>query len=877
MAVTLSISITQNSQSVENNTSNVTVKVNASWTYGSFNRGDQSGWLKIDGTTYNFTSPFNSNESTSGSQTLFTKTVDVAHASGTGAKTLTCSASYTTGGNSGTVTATASKTLTTIARKSTLTVGNGTLGTAMTMTINKKNRGFKHRIHYTLNGTKTYILGGSNSYSSDSEVSWTPPLSIASSVTTATSTSFSVCLETFTTTNSKVGENWYSFTLTLPASIVPSVSVTVTDATGYYQKYGGMVQGQSKLSVAVTAEPAYGSSIVSYKTTANGSTYTTTSFTTGVLKAKSTDTVKATATDKRGRSAQKTAIVTVLAYNAPAIGSLSVHRCDENGNEDLQGEHVRLTFNATVTSLNSKNSSTYKVQYKKSTVAEYGEPVALTDLANSYSVKDYSYIFPAESSFSYDIKLTVEDDFQAVEKGTVVSTGYAVLHFNESGKGLAVGKISEGDVFDVGMETMLTGGLSRIELPVGTDLNAVNKANFYACLGAGQYTNAPPFKTGHTFTLEVLYGGQGAQIIQRAVACDNKYYYVAVRSYYASAGWGEWSTRIRGTTTSGKWIEGRDNALLGSTNAPPSADCNALTTSKTTSGSWQTGIYKEDFYVSYTKDTDYSNGSNTAVHGMKLESNGSVTFPSYLYAERAQISNPDSDTYYNAQSGDYSLSFGIGSGKVNRGIYDHTRGHWMLLNNATDTILQSTGYLELRANSSSGNPQIRFTNSANPGFFPTTDGKGYIGLGANKWNAVYATNGTIQTSDRNQKENILDIDPKYIELFSRLRPVTYEFKGADHDRVHIGFIAQEIKEAMDDIGITAEEFAGYCEDVKTEYDEEAGKDVEVLNDDGNPIKLYSLRYSEFIALNTAVIQKQQNKIDELESRLAKLEVLFGIE
>lgn len=115
MAVSLSISITQNSQSIADNTSSVTVKVVAKWTYGSFNHLKKAGWLKIDGTQYNFTNNFNTSEVTSGSKTLYTKTVDVAHAAD-GSKTLACSASYTTGVSSGTITASASKALTKIPR-----------------------------------------------------------------------------------------------------------------------------------------------------------------------------------------------------------------------------------------------------------------------------------------------------------------------------------------------------------------------------------------------------------------------------------------------------------------------------------------------------------------------------------------------------------------------------------------------------------------------------------------------------------------------------------------------------------------------------------------------------------------------------------------
>lgn len=119
MAVSLTINIAQNSQDRDRNTSNVTVKLTASWTYGSYNTFQKPGWVKIDGVQYDFTSSFNTGATTSGSQTIFTKTVDVSHNTD-GSKSLAVSASYTTGVSSGTVTASTSKALTRIPRAATL-------------------------------------------------------------------------------------------------------------------------------------------------------------------------------------------------------------------------------------------------------------------------------------------------------------------------------------------------------------------------------------------------------------------------------------------------------------------------------------------------------------------------------------------------------------------------------------------------------------------------------------------------------------------------------------------------------------------------------------------------------------------------------------
>lgn len=146
-----------------------------------------------------------------------------------------------------------------------------------------------------------------------------------------------------------------------------------------------------------------------------------------------------------------------------------------------------------------------------------------------------------------------------------------------------------------------------------------------------------------------------------------------------------------------------------------------------------------------------------------------------------------------------------------------------------------------------------------------TDNAAYMGDTSHRWIALYAVHGSIQTSDGNQKENIVRIGDKYESLFERLIPITYKFKGERHDRTHVGFIAQDVKEAMEAVGLSNEEFGAYCKDIKTEYDEEKGEDVAVLDENGKPIELYSLRYTEFIALNTHMIQKQQAEIETLKN------------
>ena len=227
MAVSISIGITQNSQSIANNTSNVTVKVTAKWTYGSWNAtGECTGSITIAGTKYSFSGiKFNTGQTTSGSQVIMTKTVNVSHNSD-GKKTLSCSASFVTGVSSGTVTASASKTLTTIPRKSTLSVASsGTLGSSLSLAVTRKATSMTHTITYTCGNASGTICTKSSSTS----LSWTPPYSLAKQNAGGSSVSVKLTITTYSG-STNIGSNSYTVSCGVPSSTLSASNGTLGTA-----------------------------------------------------------------------------------------------------------------------------------------------------------------------------------------------------------------------------------------------------------------------------------------------------------------------------------------------------------------------------------------------------------------------------------------------------------------------------------------------------------------------------------------------------------------------------------------------------------------------------------------------------------------------
>lgn len=516
MAIGISISITQNSQDVAANTSHVTVVVTATWTYGSYNTYQQWGALSIDGIQYEFTSSFNVNAVSSGSQTLYTKTVNVQHESD-GKKTLSCSATYISGVSSGTVTASASKVLSTIARASTATAANGTLGTTHTITVNPTDSTFKHKIYYVFNGVTTYIAGSSSAYMSGTSVNWTPPLDLAVKNTTGTSLSFWFNLQTYTSGGTLVGTVSPRITMKIPDSVKPSCTVAATDANGYEAQYGALIKGLSKLAVTVTAEEAYEAAIMAYKTTVDGVSYTTASFTTSALKSSGTLKISATVTDTRGRSGSMTLQKTVLDYTAPVIQNLSVKRCDSDGTENMQGAYIMATFSGTVTALNNKNSAQYTLRYKKTSANTY-TGVSFSSLSGSYVVTDQTYTFPADTGSAYDVELAISDNFNTSTRKTSASTAFAIMHFNAAGKGVAIGKVSESDCLEVAMDAKFTGDISVGDVPL---LNYIKSAYSNATTSAaGLMSAADKSKLAGTATVGYGICSTSASTAAKSVTCS---------------------------------------------------------------------------------------------------------------------------------------------------------------------------------------------------------------------------------------------------------------------------------------------------------------------------------------------------------------------
>ncbi|MEP6750552.1 MAG: tail fiber domain-containing protein [Bacteroidota bacterium] len=120
---------------------------------------------------------------------------------------------------------------------------------------------------------------------------------------------------------------------------------------------------------------------------------------------------------------------------------------------------------------------------------------------------------------------------------------------------------------------------------------------------------------------------------------------------------------------------------------------------------------------------------------------------------------------------------------------------------------------------------------------PGSNGSASLGTAINKWNAVYATNGTIQTSDARLKTAIINT-PYGLKTIMALRPVVYNWNASPDGKRMSGFIAQEVEKLV----------------------------PEAVEAPKNDQEYYGMKYDALIPVLTKAIQEQQATIDALTKK-----------
>jgi hypothetical protein len=171
--------------------------------------------------------------------------------------------------------------------------------------------------------------------------------------------------------------------------------------------------------------------------------------------------------------------------------------------------------------------------------------------------------------------------------------------------------------------------------------------------------------------------------------------------------------------------------------------------------------------------------------------------------------------------------------------------------------------------------------AANLGFggssliYATVDNVADLGAAGLRFDDIYATNGTIQTSDQNEKQQIASLTDAEMTAAKAISKLFKTFKWndsvaekGDAARTHSGVIAQEVEQAMTDAGLNAGDYAFFISTTWWEADGETYETAEEAPEGAVERNRKGIRYPQLLSFIGAATEQ---RLASIESRLDALE------
>ena len=325
--------------------------------------------------------------------------------------------------------------LTTIPRASTLTVSDGTIGSPLTITINRASTAFTHKLSYSFGGAN-----GTISENAATSVSWTPDTGLCSQIPNAVS---GLCTLTCDTYNGSalVGTSAANIWLSCPAWVAPSVAEGWANV-GYVNtgtpaaNMACFVQGYSRAKVTLDSTKvthSYGATTASTKISFGGADYADT---TPVLTASGQQSIVVTMTDSRGRTASQSLSFSVLPYSKPVLYGVNVFRCLSDGTADDSGTSFSAKASVSFSDLGGENRASITVKYKVSGGSFGGSTAIQPDTASRFD--------GILTTATYVVRITAADELgQSSYNEISIPTASVGMHIRPGHDGAAFGKYCE--------------------------------------------------------------------------------------------------------------------------------------------------------------------------------------------------------------------------------------------------------------------------------------------------------------------------------------------------------------------------------------------------------------------------------------------------
>ena len=455
-----SITFSQGQQDVANNRTYLVVYLSMNASNGYYAEyTNASGTLTVNGVSYPFTTHFKVNGS---SQVIYSAGVWINHEFD-GTKRVAASASFNTG-IVGTLTTSDYTWLTTIPRASSPTTSKSeiTFGESFEILTHRKSTAFTHDVYVMANNDPSTYTKIADKIQTDT--SWTLPESWKEYFPTAEG-KLLVRVFTFNGSTSLGRIDAPLITVRPTPDMLPDCEISVADETKNFSKYGGFVQGQSKVKITLNNTFKYKAHLRSQSITVDDITYNTgtqiVDATNQLLK------IKSKVIDSRNGETVKNTTLEIMPWHQPIIDAVKIERCKADGIEDGNGDFINVSYDVIVSRLNNKNLKSLVIKLsKQETSDETSYNIPLSDYEASGNT-----IIECSSDYAWNIEIKLKDAFAESIYTQLVGTGFTLMDFHTSGRGMAIGKVSEkSEVLDVNLQTDFRKGFSCRD--VKYDLNS---------------------------------------------------------------------------------------------------------------------------------------------------------------------------------------------------------------------------------------------------------------------------------------------------------------------------------------------------------------------------------------------------------------------
>lgn len=493
------------------------------------------------------------NIGTNSSLLIFGKDYVVNH-DGNGNKTVNISfkVDVNTGGY-GSATVSLSIPLPQIHRASDVSASTGTIGSAMTINISRKNSAFTHTVKYSF-GSKS----GTIATNVGTSCSWTPPADLATVIPNATAGIGGITVDTYSG-STKIGSKTAQLILNVPTSMTPKLaSITLTDSNTAVKNLlntaNTFAEIVSDIKVAFNdATGVQGSTITGYhaeivnknqSTSANNGNL-------GLMKWNGSAQVKAWVVDSRGRSSNAvTTNITVLEYFLPTLTFTAIR-----GDTNQSSDKIVVSRTAKIAPLKIGNvqKNSFKLSFK---TAPFGTTTYTADTGAGVNDKVTNTLTNSKATLSgtfdigksYEVYGVLEDALTS--SGTVkappVSPEKMVMGMAETA--VSFGKYPENTnavdsdwVFkyknkDIQHHKLTNNNGQIIQVARNTDMNTIVETGFYC----GEALLNRPTATGiqsHTYFKVQRFDTNATWVLQEAIDFNG-----VVSAYRVKKGgsWGEW-------------------------------------------------------------------------------------------------------------------------------------------------------------------------------------------------------------------------------------------------------------------------------------------------------------------------------------------------